>query len=242
MKIRIGNDIRFLITIKSELHDVNIQSMRAYIVNNTLKSKIEAELERKTKFISRYPIEPMIDSYISTHYNINGCGHPCYNVYPHYPHRKMFTPYAGFGVNPAFEMIYPKAPDCHYIKYCAKVEYTEDRDKIEVIFPAEAQHDLGEYSIILTGKVYRPGYDQNVKTITVGYDKAFELVCPLCEEEDYTGGEYIELKEEGEMAQTNKDTYVISGEFTDDKLVLNMSTGGKVDIDRPQEDPWYING
>lgn len=63
-------------------------------------------LEKATRFIGRFPKEPVINSYISDCYNINGCGPAVYNQYP----REYYTAdYHGFGVKPNWPDIYRPA-------------------------------------------------------------------------------------------------------------------------------------
>lgn len=76
----------------------------------------------------------MIDSYVSTEYNIHGTGYPSYRAYPY---KKLSTPYAGFGVEPQFNFIYPEAPEYKFTRYCAQVKASKIRNKVQVLFPAD---------------------------------------------------------------------------------------------------------
>lgn len=248
MKVRIGNDLCFLVTLKSVVYDINVQSVKAFIINKTLKEKIEKEITRKTKFISRFPIEPMTNSYIATHYNINGCGFPSYNCLPcecKHPAKHWCTPYAGFGVYPPFDLIYPMDPPCNYVRYAAQVTFTQQRNQVKVYFPAEAQFSTGDYSIIIVAQVYHPGYPDNLKTITLDYANAFTLV-DSTEEEDRTDGETISILDESATSEgpsVGTDIYVNNGEHMgvgDDRIQLNLTDGSEVFVDTALATGWYV--
>lgn len=241
MKVRIGTDLRLLVTLTSNLVEVNIKSLKAYLINKTLKKKIEEDLKKKTRFISRYPIEPMTDSYIATHYNVNGCGYPSYNVYPY---RKMCIPYCGFGVEPHFDMIYPTAPEYRFATYVAEVKATTAKDKVEVIFPAEAQFAPGEFDIVIVAKLYYPGYNHNIKTVTADYPNAFTLVESSAEEDSEASNVKVTIINEdivdgGEAPVTDK--YVFSGLHDGDRVLkLKLTDGSVVQIDTSSASGWYV--
>lgn len=246
MKIRKGNDLCLLVTIKSPVYSINLQSCKAFIINKTLKEQVEREIHNKTRFISRYPIEPVTNSYIATHYNVNGCGHPSYHCMPfehNYPCRHMFTPYAGFGVNPAFDLIYPRDPHCDYIRYAAEVTFTQNRNQVKVYYPAEYQYNEGDYSIIIVAQVYHPGFPDNLKTITLDYDDAFTLVGSTAEE-DTTGNEVISIADQSSTSTdpaAGIDVYVENGAYIgDDQIKLNLTDGSEKFVDTTLATGWYM--
>ena len=206
---------------------------KAIIVNKTEKEKYEKELAKKTRFISRFPIEPMLDSYASTAHNINGCGMYEYNSYPH---KHWAIPYCGYGVNPDFDYLYPRKPKCKYFEYIAKVNGTSKPGTIQVVFPAEAQLFLGDYDIIVIAKVYNPGYEENSKTITMDYVDAFTLV-DHTEDEDYVN--HLDDIDISTYTDYQGDIYVSSGELVGNNINLNLTGGGVVPISVDPITAWY---
>ena len=67
-KIRIGNDIRLLIRLLGNkvIDPININYVKAYIINTSVEKSALDKLRNKTRFVSRFPLEPMIDRYTST--------------------------------------------------------------------------------------------------------------------------------------------------------------------------------
>ena len=176
MKIRIGNDIRLDVQlIYNNINEqVNINSVKAFIINDTKRKEIEDELIKKPKFINRFPIEPFVDTYSSNAYDVKSSGRPTWNVFPCDCSQYI---YPGFGVYPDWDHVYGFDRFKDITKYRAKVKYTEERDTIQVFFPAEAQLFTGKYSLVIVAKIYEPGYsDDNLRTVSIDYDDVFELV------------------------------------------------------------------
>lgn len=177
MKIRIGNDISLNVTLLyKEYGDdaVNINSVKAFIINSSKEDEARKQFESKTKFISRFPVEPYIDAYSSTAYDVKSCGYPTWRAYPK---NYVYATYSGFGPNPNWDQIYRHMPECNLTQYQAEVKYTDDRSKVNVYFPAEAQLYTGTYTLVIVAKIYEPGYSKdNLKTVTVDYEDVFTLV------------------------------------------------------------------
>ena len=185
---------------------VNIKSIDAYVINKTKQNDIVQEHMRersvlsneiefrknKIQYISRFPVEPNMPDFCSSPYDVCCSGRPCYNAYP----RHLVPVYPGLGVIPhTFEPhtwgrgdvteLYTKAGykymdmDEQYKKceFRAPVKYGEDNGVVYVYFPANCQLYTGVYTIILVLKVYEEGFmKDNIKTVTMQYDNAFELV------------------------------------------------------------------
>jgi hypothetical protein len=102
-------------------------------------------------------------------------GNPTYNVLPHAHDVK---PYDGLGVYPDWDKKYTKIlTDLNIESYKATVKFTDTPNIVEVEFPAEAQLYTGEYTVVLTTKIYREGYsDDNTATVTADYSNIFTLV------------------------------------------------------------------
>lgn len=169
MKIRIGNDISLNVTLNysSSSDEVNINSVRAFLINITKKEEIEKELKNATKFIKRFPIEPFDDAYSSNAHDIKSCG------IPHWNH----LPYVGFGVNPNWEYVYGHTPSIDITKYEAQVKYTDDKNVVKISFPAEDQLYTGTYNLVIVANVYEEGYSSdNLRTFTIDYTNVFILV------------------------------------------------------------------
>lgn len=238
-KIRIGSDIRLMVTLSGvkfggdEYALVNIQSMTAILQNTTLKNKYKEKLKDKTRFISRYPIEPHLDEFVATTANLNTSGYPAYHVMPN---SHMIRTYAGYGVEPEFDIIYRKMHKYNLTDYRTPVEHTSAPDTVYVYFPAEAQLFPGVYKLIIVAQIYVPGYNKNnLRTITVDHEEVFELVTSSSEEE--TEGEITIVIDEG--SSVVYDNFV---EFTDydnaGTVELHMTNGDTVPIDLTSEFTW----
>ena len=176
MKIRIGNDIRIDVTLinKSGSDNINIKYVKAYVINTSKEKEAEESLKNKTKFINRFPLEPYIDAYSSTAYDIRSTGFPTYRAYPQ---DHVFSPYSGFGINPHWDDIYKKIPKHNLTQYQAKVKPTIYPDTVSVFFPAESQLFTGDYKLVIQAKLYEPGFsDNDLRTVTMDYEDVFTLV------------------------------------------------------------------
>ena len=242
MKIRIGTDLNLLVTLTNiaPSKPIMIRSLEAFLINTTMKSKIDEDIKKKTKFISRFPIEPMRDSYISTNYNINCSGYPQYNWVPEHT---VVPSYAGYGCDPDWDMIYPKRPCYRLTEYKARVLATKHQDQVEVFFPAEDQLFCGDYNIIIVVKYYATGYTNNIKTVTLDYTNAFTLV-DNSEEEDLTGTERVSIRNTDDISDDYQegegtDIYVYQGNLDDDTIRLNLTSGNSVDVDISGISSWH---
>lgn len=177
MKIRIGNDISLDVTLLYNSYNdeyVNINSIKAFIINASKEKEFEEDLNNRVKFISRFPVEPYVDAYTSTAYDIKSSGYPTWRAYPK---NHVYGTYSGFGLNPYWPNIYRPMPEHNLTEYQAEIKYTEDRDKVRVFFPAEAQFYTGTYNLVIVAKIYDPGYSKdNLRTVTMDYENVFELV------------------------------------------------------------------
>ena len=104
-KIRTGNDIKVIFTIKgpASTDTVNMKQLRVYFVNNSSETHC---------CVKRFPKEPFPQFYEPTKYTVHGCGKFEYNVNPSYNkceyavcmgnfHDYHIWPnYNGFGINP----------------------------------------------------------------------------------------------------------------------------------------------
>lgn len=206
-KIRIGNDIKLSVHLSTSTYDpINIHSVKAYLINTTLQSKLEEQIKAaykeyddyinsdKIKYVSRFPLEPMPDEYCCNKYDICQCSIPTYKANP----LRYKNVYSGFGVCPhtfdgfkfgMYSKNFPneskikKAEDEYmkekdFIKYQAHVESSDRINNVYVYFPSEDQINPGIYKLIIVAQVYQPGYSKfdNLKTITVDYNDIFQLV------------------------------------------------------------------
>ena len=159
---------------KSQQGDVNIHSVKTYVINKTAQEAKIAELNSKTRFISRFPIEPECDCYTATQYNINCSGRPSYFAFPK---TYIAGSYSGFGCKPEWDYIYRPAKQCDFTEFLAPARATDNRSVVEILFPAEAQLFTGDYKIVIVAELYQPGFSSNnLRTVTVDYDNAFTLV------------------------------------------------------------------
>lgn len=176
MKIRIGNDICLNVTLLYNANNeyANINSIQAFIINASKEAEFEEDIKNKTKFISRFPVEPYIDAYSSTAYDIKSSGYPTWRAYPK---NHVYATYSGFGPHPDWRGKYRHMPMHNLTQYKAEVKYTEDRSTVKVFFPAEQQLYTGTYNLIVVAKIYDPGYSKdNLRTVTMDYENVFTLV------------------------------------------------------------------
>lgn len=151
-----------------------IDSLQAFIINDTKEKEYEEDIKNKTKFISRFPVEPYVDAYTSTAYDVKSSGYPVWRAYPQ---NHIYATYSGFGPNPEWDNIYRPVPHRNLTQYRAQVKYTEDRSMVKVFFPAKAQLYTGTYKLVVVAKIYDPGYSKdNLRTVTMDYENVFTLV------------------------------------------------------------------
>lgn len=246
-KIRIGNDIRLLITLLGNkvIDPININSVKAYVINTSVEKAAIKKLENKTRFVSRFPLEPMIDRYTSTAYNINSTGYPTYHAFPK---DYVIGSYAGFGCHPHWDHIYRPIPHHNLTEFLAPVKSTRSRNMIEVLFPAEAQLFTGDYKIVIVAKIHQPGFRPNdLRTVTMDYENIFTLVNTSDEGQD--GPVKIDVNANADQYdQYGQDIYAMSGQLVKDldnygqakaNVNINRTDGGIVDIDLSSELSWY---
>lgn len=197
MKVRIGNDICLHVTLLGNKTTINVEFVRAYLINTSRKNDIKELMEgerRAVRYISRFPAEPHDRAYRGTPYDLCHSGRPTFHVRP----VCVIAPYVGFGVYPhSFDPFrnhlwaygcedefcdkFPEEKDHMDIpdpdKYRAIVKATGEQDKIDVYFPAEDQLHTGTYKLVIVAKVYEPGYSpNNLRTVTMDYQEVFTIV------------------------------------------------------------------
>lgn len=254
MKVRIGNDIRLKIelalnkitswkfggefpvifdnpsTAGEKVDIANVHTARAFFVNTTLKEKLKAEFKKKNRFIGRFPIEPFVNEFEPTAYNINSTGFPKYNVV-------VPNQYRGFGLNPNWKECLP-LKERNITVYESEITHTRNAGTIVVDFPAEAQLFPGEYELLVVAQVYSPGYKGNVRTVTSNYKNIFELVEDV-DDADVENKVQIEINNEDDTDDV-ADIYVKSGSYTDDAVNLKRTDGSVVSVDISPVSGWYI--
>lgn len=232
MKIRIGNDIRLKVqlTFGENTDKLNILAVKAVVINTTLKKKLEEEFKKKHRFFGRFPIEPFVDEFEPSEYNIHSGGFPKYRAI-------IPNPYHGFGVYPNWKDAFP-VKDMNITEYRAEVQHTPDRDTIIVTFPAEAQLYPGSYELLIIAKVFDPGYKNNTRTICTNYSDFFELVA-TSEEADVDQTAQIEIVNNDPESHEDSDVYVVAGFYNNDSIGLERTDGGVVHVDVSPITDWY---
>lgn len=240
MKVRIGNDIRLKIRLPltnntEDPKPTNIISARAFFVNSTLEAEFKNKLAKKNRFIGRFPIEPFVDEFQPTAYNINCSGFPKYRAFVH-------NQYNGFGINPNWKECAP-IKDVNITRYESQIEYTADRSKIIVTFPAEAQLYTGVYSLVVVGEIYDEGYRHNKRTVTVNTNNLFELV-GNSEDQSDIDPDIIENSALLEIDNvdsdiTPDDIYVVAGAYGNNNINLHRTDHGRVSVDVSPITSWY---
>lgn len=240
-----GNKIEF----KPMGTPIGIRNIKALLINTSREAEIADRLKKKARFVSRFPIEPFIDPYEPTQYDICNSGYPTWRAYPH---RHAFMPYHGFGVHPEWDGIYTHIPFHNDTEYRAAAYATEKQNVVEVSFPARAQRYIGKYKLVIVAEVYAPGFNhKNLKTITVDMPDVFELVKTSQEGIDtgitMTVGDVIDILPGGEDNNSSvklDDIYVNKGGLelgSNGKGDLNLgrTDGSTVTVDLSRITEWY---
>lgn len=229
----------------SSSHPISIRSAKAFLINTTRQNEKVENAKKRNRFIARFPIEPYIESFTSTPYDICNSGYPTWRAYPR---KYMFMPYHGFGLHPEWGGIYKPLPMVNDTKYTATVRATSKQNIVEVVFPAEHQLHVGKYTLVLVVKVFAPGYNShNLKTIAVDIPDVFELV-KTTEEGIDTGisadvqNVYDNLPG-GDSNVSSEDIYTVSGQvpqtLNNDVIVLNRTDGASIYIDTSSITGWH---
>ena len=198
-----------------------------------MQEKIIKDLSNKTRFISRYPIEPKLDEFTATVANLNHSGFPTYHVMPN---SHMIRAYAGYGVKPEFDKIYRPYKKYDLTEYRTPVERTQTPGQVYVYFPAEAQLFTGKYKLVVIAQIYVEGYGKkNLRTVTADYNDIFELVS---NSEDADAEGTIELTID-EGSSDRYEDFVEYGTYSGDGYVdLHMRSGNSVNVDLTDEFNW----
>lgn len=222
---------------------ISIRSVKAVLINTTREREYAEHLRKKSRFISRFPIEPGIEAFHSTPHDVCGSGYPTWRAYPT---RHGFLPYRGFGVRPGWNGIYKPLPVINDIEYRAGVYATDHQNVVEVSFPAEHQLHVGKYKLVVVAKIFAPGYNnQNLKTITVDIPDVFELV--KTSEEGYNSDITVKVMNlrdilpDGDVYDASpKDVYVDEGDVDSDmnRIRLGRTDMESVDIDMSSLTGW----
>lgn len=221
---------------------ISIRSVKAVLINTTREKNYKDYLKRKTRFIARFPIEPCIEAFRPTPFNICNSGYPTWRAYPReYFHR----PYHGFGWHPEWDGIYKPLPMIKDFEYLAGVCATEKQNVVEVSFPAEDQLHLGKYTLVIVAKVFAPGFNNhNLKTVTIDIPDVFELVDTTAEgiDGDVLGStEQVYDKLPSCEVMVDFDIYTREGEVSTgdkDEIVLDRTDGKQVTVDTSSITGW----
>lgn len=122
------------VEIKPDGTPVSIRSVKAVLINTTLRDDYTRRLEKKSRFITRFPIEPCIEAFHATPYDVCNSGYPTWRAYPR---RHIMFPYHGFGVNPHWGGIYKPLPMVKDFEYRATASATKYQNVVEISFPAK---------------------------------------------------------------------------------------------------------
>lgn len=211
-----------------------IKSVKAILINTTRRDEDVANFRKQSRFITRFPMEPGLEMYHSTPYDICCSGYHSWRAYP------------GFGLHPQFGGFRNILAKTRPTEYVANVLATYKPNVVEVIFPAEDQYYVGKYKLVLVIKAFAPGYNnQNLRTITIDVPDVFELVKTTDEGED-TGfkihvTDVIDKLPDGtEFYNIDvPDVYVRQGGINEDTLALNRTDNSTVNIDLSSITSWY---
>lgn len=122
---------------------------------------------------------------------------------------------------------------------------TTDPTTVSIIFPANVQEFLGKYEIILSIKIYTPGFKNNVRTIAANIKDVFELV----DDSTIAIDNPVQIEVNGDSdvdllpddMDVPKDVYIVTGSYNDDnnKIELNRNDGRVVTVDVGSIGGWY---
>lgn len=200
MDIRIGNDIKMILTLKgpNDFDRSNIKQVRCYLTNTTLED--DCCCDGRCPIERRFPREPFPQYYMPTPYTLHNCGKPMYHVPPcnskcaYASFGGCFTDYHwwpgynGFGTTPCKfsgccgcgpkpgPSDYPMPPGLEF-SYLAPSVIAEGENKIETYFPAQDQRMCGTYKLVVVLVIYESGWGKNnLHTYTIDYGDVFTLV------------------------------------------------------------------
>lgn len=219
---------------------ISIRTVKAVLVNTTREQEYIQKLEKKTRFVARFPIEPGCENFNSTYYDICNSGYPAYRIYPG---RYYATPYHGYGIYPNFGALCKKPVSPMDFKYVAEAYATEEQHVVEISFPASDQKYTGTYSLIIVAQVYAPGFNsKNLKTITVDIPNVFDLVSTT--EEGVNTGIAASVTDvidniSYEYVNPYIDVFVENGNYENGSLQLSRTDGQNVNIDLSEATGWY---
>lgn len=80
--IRIGNDIRIFVTLRSQLDKNNIKYIKAYLINTTLREAMKNAEEDPWNHVRRFPRDPQSKFFRPDEHCLNRCGYPHYHAFP----------------------------------------------------------------------------------------------------------------------------------------------------------------
>lgn len=202
-KIRIGNDIRLLVSLGESASDWdkrNIKDIQAYLINTSVRDFEKNHWNNAPRF----PRDPQSKFFRPSAHNLNRCGRPGYNCWPmdHDPnyvfdngfHRPV---YHGFGLEPGrwphrwFGWTRHHDPAFGHRSLLDPVELHIDEEftyhalsketkgdyNIQVFFPAQDQLMCGTYKLVIVVTSYVAGWGRNnLHTYTKDCGAIFELV------------------------------------------------------------------
>lgn len=230
------------VNFKPDGTPICIRNVKAFIINTTQQNKYLEKIKNATRFINRFPIEPCLECFHATPYDVCNSGYPTWRAYPR---NHCFMPYCGFGVTPAWDSIYRPMPMRNDTEYMASVMATKDQNVVEVSFPARAQMYKGVYKLVIVAEIYAPGFNsRNLKTVTVDVPNVFELVGSSEEGVDTGVGINVNvvtdvLPDGSNSGVTYDDVYVSAGNYGSNNIALNRTDGTTVNVDLSEITAWY---
>lgn len=172
-KIRIGNDIRFNITLKGQrVYDSsNVKQLRCYLINTEYQNDEQCSCKN----------EYLLHQCGCPSYHVLPCGkhidvnHPCRTpLFPPLPMWRPIKQQKPFDCA-TVDFVDPNAPD--YCKYLAPSKMTSKQNGAIVYFPACDQKMLGTYKLVVVIVTFEPGWGKtDLRTYTIDYGAVVELV------------------------------------------------------------------
>lgn len=218
-----------------------IRSVKAKLINTTRQDELEEHYKKRSRFISRFPIEPGLQAFHATPYDVCNSGYYSWGAYP----RNRYPVYQGYGWNPSFDGLYNPLPMTNDTEYIADVAATAKQHIVEVIFPAEDQIHIGKYKLVLVVQVFAPGYNRrNLKTITIDVPDVFELT--KTSEEGVDTGIRVNIAAiqehlpEGDIYTPYLSDIFVNGISSDgDNITLHRTDASTMTLDIADKTGWY---
>ena len=168
-----GTDVRLELKLDelSDFDNTSIKQLRCYVIRKEDVGYVNLDSYGYPQYYSPTDYDLMYTC-MCNNYNWLPYNQEVYNsgMFGPIDDYRYFPAYNGFGVrSKQFKII----PD----KYLAASRVLQEKNKIEMYFPAQDQKKFGEYIVVVVVTVYQPGWgSNNLRTFTINKGVMFEIV------------------------------------------------------------------